>query len=137
MNCARIYNTALANPYAYIANNPRAYSGVIRKYEKHPTSWQTTFEMPDKHVTNGFFLYSLLLDRAERGLILQLQHDEASQKDRLQPALHGRNKLMEGIGQELYTHACDLCFVVFNDGAGKISTSQNTAQIGSVLNIFK
>lgn len=137
MNCARIYNMALANPYAYIANNPRAYSGVIHQYEKHPMSWQTTFEMPDKHVTNGFFLYSLLLDRAERGVILQLQHDEASQRDRLQPVLYERNKLTEGIGQELYTHACDLCFVVFNDGAGKISTSQNIALIGPVLNLFK
>jgi hypothetical protein len=80
MNWARIYNMAHANPYTYMANNPRAYSGVIHKYEKHPTSWQMTFEMPDKHVTNtnGCFLYSLLLDRAERGLILQLQPDKAS-----------------------------------------------------------
>lgn len=51
-----------------------------------------------------------------------LPHDEATQGDRLQPALAERNKAMEGIGQEHYAHACDVCFVVFEDDDGNLST---------------
>lgn len=57
-----------------------------------------------------FLLYSLLLEKAERRGGLVLPHDEASHKDRLIPALAEQNKAMEGIGQEAYPHACDLCF---------------------------
>lgn len=70
---------------------------------------------------NGFFLYSLLLDRAERGNILTVQHDRASQKDRLDAALDERNKAIEGIGQECWPHACNLCFIVFEDDEGRLS----------------
>ena len=68
---------------------------------------------------NGFFLYSILLDKAERNEPLILSTTEASQRDRLREALAERNKRMEGVGQEEYGHACDLCFVVFNDEQGR------------------
>ena len=80
-------------------------------------------DIRDEHVLNGFFLYSLLLDKAERGTRLWLVHDESSQRDRLKAALAERNKLMEGIGQENYTHACDLCFIVEENEAGELSMS--------------
>lgn len=83
--------------------------------------WQTTLQIRQEDVMNGFFLYSLLLEKAERSGILAIPHDEASQKDRLQPVLAERNKLMEGIGQECYAHACDTCFIVFSDNEGRIS----------------
>ena len=38
-------------------------------------------------VWNGFYIYSLLLDYAERGTILQLDHKAPSQAHRLQPVL--------------------------------------------------
>ena len=61
---------------------------------------------------NGFLLYSLLLDKAEHRTHLTLPHDCPTQKDRLLNALAERNKAMEGIGQEEWAHACDLCFRV-------------------------
>ncbi|KAJ7168385.1 hypothetical protein C8R43DRAFT_822857, partial [Mycena crocata] len=71
-NWARIYNCALADPNARIANNKLAFASV-------------------DDVSNGFFLYSLLLEKSERGGVLLLPHDEADQKDRLQPVLAERN----------------------------------------------
>jgi hypothetical protein len=50
-----------------------------------------------------------------------LPHDEASQKDCLQPALAERNSHMEGIGQECYAHACNLCFHVIKNEHGQLS----------------
>jgi hypothetical protein len=55
-----------------------------------------------------------------------LPHDEASQSDRLQPALAERNKVMEeGTGQECYLHACDLCFVILEDAEGHLVSLTN------------
>jgi hypothetical protein len=70
---------------------------------------------------NGFFLYSLLLDKAEQGGVLMLPHDESRQSDRLRPALEKRNSDMEGIGQECYAHACDLCFHIVENEQGELS----------------
>jgi hypothetical protein len=48
-------------------------------------------------------------------------HDEATHNDRLIPALAERNKGTEGIGQEAYPHAFDLCFFVFEAKDGSLS----------------
>jgi hypothetical protein len=92
-------------------------------YQQHkrtlPEGWN--LELRSIDVTNGFFLYCLLLEKSERSGVLMLPHDEPSQNDRLKPALANRNKAMEGIGQEQYAHACDLCFVVFEDENGNLS----------------
>ncbi|KAK7012469.1 hypothetical protein R3P38DRAFT_2790720 [Favolaschia claudopus] len=87
----------------------------------NPDGWN--LDMRAEDVLNGFFLYSLLLEKAERRSILVLAHDESTQKGRLGPALAERNKAMEGIGQEAYPHACDLCFFVFEDGDGNLSAN--------------
>lgn len=65
--------------------------------------------MCDEDVLNGFFLYSLLLDKAERNWCLTLPHDARTQVDRLHDTLLERNQATEGIGQESYPHICDVC----------------------------
>ncbi|KAJ7122670.1 hypothetical protein C8R43DRAFT_1136083 [Mycena crocata] len=82
---------------------------------------------------NGFFLYSLLLDKAEHDGILMLPHDEASQSDRLQPALAERNSTMEGTGQECYTHACDLCFAIVENAQGQLMKIHPAACDGNTI----
>lgn len=49
-----------------------------------------------------------------------LSGDGKLQRTRLDPALRTRNKHTEGIGQEAYTHACDLCFFLFEDSNGNL-----------------
>ncbi|KAJ7687596.1 hypothetical protein B0H17DRAFT_1136146 [Mycena rosella] len=118
-NWARIYNCALSEIDPHIANNKLAFASVYGNHKKTPPEgWN--LELRNVDVTNGFFLYSLLLEKSERGGILLLLHDEPSQKDRLKPALAECNKAMEGIGQEHWAHACDLCFVIFEDTDGNI-----------------
>lgn len=107
--------------HPHITNNKLAFASVLQDYTRSPPSgWN--LEARNEDVMNGFLLYSLLLEKAERRGILVLPHDEASHKDRLQPALAERNKAMEGIGQEAYPHACDLCFFVFVAEDGTLST---------------
>lgn len=118
MNCARIYNCSLATPHARILNNKLAFASVYHTFAFPPPLWPSSLVLRDKDVLNGFFIYSLLLDKAERGSCLFLGHDILSQKHRLGPALSERNKCMEGIGQECYNHACDLCFFVIDDEHG-------------------
>ncbi|KAH6911335.1 hypothetical protein BKA70DRAFT_1460642 [Coprinopsis sp. MPI-PUGE-AT-0042] len=115
-NCARIYNLSLGKTNAYIQNNPAAFTfGAVRSSSRSSSSfWDISLYLRDEDALNGFFLYSLLLDCAERGHSLILPHGEA-QRDRLRWALARRNKLMEGVGQEEYLHACDLCFAIVAD----------------------
>ncbi|KAJ7627805.1 hypothetical protein DFH06DRAFT_1272919 [Mycena polygramma] len=105
-NCARIYNQALSSPSPHIVNNKLAFTAIYTQ-AKHltPDDWKFNRLIRKEDVMNGFFLYSLLLDKAEQAGILILPHDEASQSDRLQDALAERNSAMEGTGQESYTHA--------------------------------
>ncbi|KAJ7085416.1 hypothetical protein B0H15DRAFT_910362 [Mycena belliarum] len=131
-NWARIYNCALAEPGSYIANNKLAFASVYQDHKTtRPEAW--TLELRDRDVSNGFFLYSLLLEKSERSGILVLPHDEANQKDRLQPALAQRNKAMEGIGQEHWAHACDLCFIVFEDDDGNLMKIQSAHCDGDTI----
>ena len=118
MNCARIYDYSLALRDPHSINNKLAFNlSAASPLKMHMPQWQTSLSMWSEDVTNGFFLYSLLLDKAEHGTILILPHDALKQRSRIEPALLARNHEMEGVGQELYLHACDLCFVVFdNDG---------------------
>jgi len=124
LNCARIYNISIASQYSHILNNRPAYMSIYQQIDCMPIHWDVSFELRDEFVLNGFFLYSLLLEKAEQRTPLHLSHHETSQRDRLKGALEVRNKAMEGIGQEAYTHACDLCFVVIKDEAGKECESQ-------------
>ncbi|KAH7927102.1 hypothetical protein BV22DRAFT_1103930 [Leucogyrophana mollusca] len=119
MNCARVYNEALAVRHSYILNNKLAFSSIYESHLDETLTWPCSLRLRDADVLNGFFLYSLLLDKAERGSLLILPHDAGSQKLRIEPALMERNKEMEGIGQEAYPHACGLCFIVFEDDDGR------------------
>ncbi|KAL1937523.1 hypothetical protein VTO73DRAFT_13109 [Trametes versicolor] len=110
-NCARIYNSSLARCNASAQNNPQAY-GRATGSRLSKADWPYALEMHGDLAMNGFLLYSLLLDKAEHGTCLELPHDCPTQRDRLAVVLAERNKVMEGIGQEEWTHACDLCFKV-------------------------
>jgi hypothetical protein len=66
MNCARIYNQLISNRHSHILNNKRAYAHVYAHYIRPLREWQTSFSLRPEDVLNGFFIYSLLLDKAER-----------------------------------------------------------------------
>ncbi|KAJ3506212.1 hypothetical protein NLJ89_g6995 [Agrocybe chaxingu] len=117
LNCARIYNESLASLNAHILNNLVAYADDPRIHET-PVQWKTSLEIRDEYVLDGFFLYSLMLDKAERGNPLLLRHD-TTMRERLKNILNERNKEMEGTGQEQYGHACDLCFILLNGPNGE------------------
>ncbi|PPQ64861.1 hypothetical protein CVT26_002579 [Gymnopilus dilepis] len=121
LSCARIYNESIGPLHAVVLNSPHAFAPaeVIRYSPPSSFIWQTSYELQDADVLNGFFLFSLLLDHAELGHALHLDHNAPSQKIRLKPALKERNVRMEGYGQEEYTHACDLCYIVSKDADGK------------------
>ncbi|KAJ6494189.1 hypothetical protein C8R45DRAFT_927415 [Mycena sanguinolenta] len=110
-NCARIYNEALSSPHSHVLNNKLAFTAIYHDTRHFtPDDWNT-----------------------EQGGILVLPHDEASQSDRLQPALAERNSAMEGTGQECYAHACDLCFHVFQNKDGQLMKPQAAACDGNTI----
>lgn len=119
MNFARLYNTCLTNHYSHILRHKLAYLKTFHLYDKSRLRWPFSLDMNDEYLLNGFCLYALLLEKSEQGTTLLLDHDEDSQKVRLKAALHERNQRMEGTGQPEYTHACDLCFVVFTGEDGR------------------
>ncbi|KAK7683616.1 hypothetical protein QCA50_013454 [Cerrena zonata] len=110
-NCARIYDMSLSNPHSYILNNKLAFPNHLHTQHGPGLPWVSLKMRPDD-ILNGFFLYSLLLQKAEQGEYLILPHTAENQKLRLQPALQERNSRMEGTGQEYWNHACDTCFIV-------------------------
>ncbi|KAJ7104805.1 hypothetical protein C8R44DRAFT_639637, partial [Mycena epipterygia] len=134
-NCARIYNKALSSTQPHVLNNKFAFTAIYHETTKHftPNDWKVTSSIRKEDTMNGFFLYSLLLDKAEQGDILILPHDEASQSYRLQPALAERNSATEGTGQECYAHACDLCFVIVKNEQGQLMKIQAAACDGNTI----
>ncbi|KAG1809657.1 uncharacterized protein BJ212DRAFT_1527394, partial [Suillus subaureus] len=116
--CACVYNYALAQRHAYILNNRCAFDATLPQALDKEFSWQYTLRMHDTDIPNGFFIYSLLLEKAENNSCLVLPHDK-QQWIRIDVALSECNKEMEGIGQEAYPHACDLCFIVIGDDNSK------------------
>jgi len=95
-NCARIYNEGLATNSS--ENTPSL-----------PAATQKSLELRVKDVWNSLFLYWLINDSVETGSVLNLEHDCATQADRLLPALRSCNTRMVGTGQENWNHACDKC----------------------------
>jgi len=76
MNCACVYSYVLAQRHAYILNNRRAFDATRPHAFDEEFSWQYTLRMRDIDVLNGFFIYSLLLEKAEHNSCLVLPHDE-------------------------------------------------------------
>ncbi|KAJ7025207.1 hypothetical protein C8F04DRAFT_1269442 [Mycena alexandri] len=106
-NCAHIYNEALSTPPQHVLNNKLVFTAIYHE-TKHftPGDWTLTHFIRKEDAMNGFFVYSLLLDKAEHGGILMLPHDEANQADRLRPALAERNSAMEGtVKNAMHTRA--------------------------------
>ena len=99
-NCARIYNTSFTN---------ESIQGSV------PAVWHVSLEMDVDHVWDSFYIYSLLLDHAERDAVLYLDHNAVSQAKRIRPALQARNRRMRGTGQEEWSHACELCAWAYVD----------------------
>ena len=89
MNCARIYDYSLALRDPHIINNKLTFNLTIASPLKThvPPQWQTSLSMWSEDVTNGFFLYSLLLDKAEHRTILILPHDVLKQRNQIELAL--------------------------------------------------
>lgn len=116
MNFARIYNESIVSLHSHVVNNPGAYVNALfsgnDSFLPSFASPEQILELQDDQVLNGFFLYSLLLDKEEQGTSLILLHHEPSQCECLKEALSQRNKRMEGTGQDAYAHACDKCFIV-------------------------
>jgi hypothetical protein len=115
----------MANVHAHILNNQQAYLQQIHSESADlgaKLPWTYSLELDEEIFLNAFLLYSLLLEKSELATTLFLEHDQQSQRLRLQDALIERNKQMEGPGQEAYFHACDLCFFVFEDNDGKLCT---------------
>jgi hypothetical protein len=69
-------------------------------------------------VWNVFFLYSLLLDHAEHGVVLELNHDAPSHAKHICPSLQAHTRRMQGTGQEEWNHACNLCAWVYANDDG-------------------
>lgn len=113
-NWARIYDYALAPRSPQVTNNAAAFA-TTRTEESCELNWQSSLHLRADDVLNGFFLYSLLLDKTEHGWVLVLAHDKRDQAVRLRAALEERNQQLEGIGQENYAHACQLCCHVLED----------------------
>ncbi|KAF9537886.1 hypothetical protein CPC08DRAFT_824680 [Agrocybe pediades] len=131
-NLARLYNFSLANVDSVLINNERAFGPYCVRESPLQRYWQTSLKLQEEHVMNGFFLYSLLLEKAERHAILALPH-QGLLRDRLQIALSERNKQMEGVGQESYTHACDLCYIIFQDDNGRYMKLQAAVTDGDTI----
>jgi len=128
MNCTQIYNQSIGHCHSHVLNNKQAYANVHPHYICLSHKWQTSFSLWPEDVLNGFFLYSLLLYKAERHNILILPHSAGNQKYHLKPAHAERNQSMEGIGQEYYPHACDLCCIISMNENGRTCMSYKFMQ---------
>ncbi|KAF8576618.1 hypothetical protein K439DRAFT_1649253 [Ramaria rubella] len=111
---------ALQVPNAHQANNRTVFLYTGQPEVPLPGSWQSSLTMSSGHVLNGFLLYSLLLDKAEHNQTLVMPHDAASQKLHLEPVMTEWNATMEGISQEHYAHACDLCCKMYENDEVKL-----------------
>jgi hypothetical protein len=67
-NCARIYNEALSSPRSHVLHNRLAFTAIYHETQNlTPDDWQLTRLIRKEDTMNGFFLYSLLLNKAEQG----------------------------------------------------------------------
>lgn len=106
------FNRVSATNAARIYNNECDTSNVNRNGQ--PTQPTLTGEQ----VWDGFFLHSLLLEHSEHGTVLELAHNAHDQAERLRPALEARNAAMVGPGQEMWSHACELCCKMQQNATG-------------------
>lgn len=134
MNCARIYNESLSFMHSHISNNPLAYPNSFHLYNRPEPVSACKLDIDEEHVLNAFFIYTLILDKSEKQTILMMSHKESSHRERLKPLLAERNRELEGTGQEAYSHACDLCFIVYKDNNGREGEQAFGLHFGHVAN---
>ncbi|KDQ09951.1 hypothetical protein BOTBODRAFT_116421, partial [Botryobasidium botryosum FD-172 SS1] len=98
-NCARVYNFTLNTPF--------------------PSSgWGSTLRLSPDLVSDGFFLYSLLLHHTEKGTSLILP------------------EYMAGVGQEHWGHACTVCCKLFENLEGSLVKMHAAVSDGTALRRF-
>ncbi|KAF8904355.1 hypothetical protein CPB85DRAFT_1416528 [Mucidula mucida] len=91
-------------------NNAKIYNLEHLEAVKHlDDQWDYALEMSSEMALDAFFMNALLLDAAERGVLLELQQSATNQTDRMCLALEARTERLKGPGQEYWNHACDLC----------------------------
>ena len=75
-----------------------------------PAGFNLSLKLKNRHVWEGFFLYSILQEWSERNktLIVSIHTPQESQ---LHAAIEERNRLIQEEGQEYVDHMCNLCHV--------------------------
>ncbi|KDQ10250.1 hypothetical protein BOTBODRAFT_178283 [Botryobasidium botryosum FD-172 SS1] len=108
-----------------------------------PSGWPSTLRLSPELVSDGFFLYSLLLHHAEKGTSLTLPEyisgsDElgTTQRARLDIALAARNAATAGTGQEHWGHACTICCKSFENLEGNMVKMHAAVSDGTALRRF-
>ncbi|KAF8579221.1 hypothetical protein K439DRAFT_1648540 [Ramaria rubella] len=132
-NCARIYNEALKVPDAHRVNNEIAFANTVAPQVPLLESWTLSLSMGAAHVLDGFFLYSLLLDKMEHSGIPVLPHDAVSQRLCLEGPSTAQNASMEGFGQEYYNYTCDLCCLIYGNEEGELVNLQGAMSDGNTI----
>ncbi|KAI0309415.1 hypothetical protein OF83DRAFT_1072073 [Amylostereum chailletii] len=106
--CMRFTNSMVC-AWVSATNNGRIYDlEHIDARTRFPAVWSVSPSLTVTIVWDAFFILSLVRDYKECGSQLHLSN-VGDQSDRLDGALHARNKLMAGQGQEHWSHACDWC----------------------------
>ena len=94
-------------------NNARIYNLEHRDVIEHfPDGYNSVHgpELTPTLLSDLFFLFALLRDRAERDLCL-VHDSRGDQSDRLDPLLEDRTLAWVGPGRENWNHVCDKCRV--------------------------
>ncbi len=101
-------------------NNAKIYNLEHLEAVKHlDDQWDYALEMSSEMALDAFFMNALLLDAAERGVLLELQQSATNQTDRMCLALEAQTERLKGPGQEYWNHACDLCCEIDADTGRK------------------
>lgn len=109
MAMAQCVNTSL--PVSYVTDQHTTSASadtVARIYNLGLAADMSSHAITPEHVWNAFYIHALLEDKSRRNLQLQVPHN-CIQSSRFTAALDERNRLMAGVGQPLWAHACDEC----------------------------
>ncbi|KIJ39715.1 hypothetical protein M422DRAFT_257546 [Sphaerobolus stellatus SS14] len=82
--------------------------------------WRFTFKLDTDVVSEGFYLYSLLLDHERNRTLLRLSHRGAKNAERLKEAWEARNARMAGTRQQEWNHVREGCTKLFKEENGTI-----------------
>ncbi len=97
-------------------NNARIYNLEHHiAIKRFPSNWSVIPELSTTHVSDMFFIYGLLRDRARRALSLVLSNS-GDQSARLDPQLRARTAAFVGPGRDGWNHVCDRCCSLKKDG---------------------